>query len=136
MLLNAKFVIMVNPYDLTDLTDRIYATVKNLGLKNASICIHTPFSLASIGVMEYDPGLVKDFFRFINKILPLDSEYEHNIEWKDNFAHSYIKTLLIGNSVTIPFINGEFELDRFQRILLFNFADTKGARSVIMQMIY
>ena len=47
-----------------------------------------------------------------------------------------IKTILTGSSVSIPFIRGEFELDRFQRILLFDFDYKKRARSVIIQMIY
>lgn len=135
--INSKFLVKTNGNnDIVDLTHRIKLIVRKNKINNALVNVHTPFSNASIGIMEYDPGIVLDFFNLINKIVPDNEFYAHNAEWNDNFAQTYIKSLLIGNSVSLPFINGDFELDRFQKILLFDFNSKQGTRSVIIQIIY
>lgn len=135
--INSKFLIKTNGNnDIVDLTHRIKLIVRKNKINNALVNVHTPFSNASIGIMEYDSGIVLDFFNLINKIVPDNEFYAHNAEWNDNSAQTYIKSLLIGNSVSVPFINGDFELDRFQKILLFDFNSKQGTRSVIIQIIY
>lgn len=135
--INSKFLVKTNGNnDIVDLTHRIKLIVRKNKINNALVNVHTPFSNASIGIMEYDPGIVLDFFNLINKIVPDNEFYAHNAEWNDNFAQTYIKSLLIGNSISLPFINGDFELDRFQKILLFDFNSKQGTRSVIIQIIY
>ncbi len=134
---NYKILINTNgKNDVIDLTYKVKGALEECNVKTASVLVHCPFSSASIGVMEYDPDIVKDFSKLINSIVPVSFDYKHDVKWDDCCAQYYIKTLFIGNSVTVPFVNGEFELDRFQRILLFEFNDRPIVRSVIIQMIY
>lgn len=136
-ILNLKFLINTNGNnDVLDITENAKEKILSKNVLNGLIHIYTPLSRAGIKIMEYDPGIVKDLNNFLEKIIPEQNEYFHDIEWKDNFANSYIKSALIGNGVCVPFIEGDFELDRFQRILFVDFDDTKGARSVIIQIIY
>lgn len=136
-ILNLKFLINTNGNnDVLDITENAKEKILSKNILNGLIHIYTPLSRAGIKIMEYDPGIVKDLNNFLEKIIPEQNEYFHDIEWKDNFANGYIKSALIGNGVCIPFIEGDFELDRFQRILFVDFDDTKGTRSVIIQIIY
>lgn len=134
--ISSKLLVNTNGNDILDLTSKVKKIVRSNRVKNALVCVHVPLSTASVGVMEYDPGIVKDFFNLVNRIIPVDKIYAHNIEWEDNYAHMYMKALLTGNSVSVPFVNGEFELDRFQKILLFDFNNKPSVKSVIIQMIY
>lgn len=136
-ILNLKFLINTNGNnDVLDITENVKEKILSKNILNGLIHIYTPLSRAGIKIMEYDPGIVKDLNNFLEKIIPKQNKYFHDIEWKDNFANGYIKSALIGNGVCIPFIEGDFELDRFQRILFVDFDDTKGTRSVIIQIIY
>lgn len=136
-ILNLKFLINTNGNnDVLDITENAKEKILSKNILNGLIHIYTPLSRAGIKIMEYDPGIVKDLNNFLEKIIPKQNKYFHDIEWKDNFANGYIKSALIGNGVCIPFIEGDFELDRFQRILFVDFDDTKGTRSVIIQIIY
>lgn len=136
-ILNLKFLINTNGNnDVLDITENAKEKILSKNVLNGLIHIYTPLSRAGIKIMEYDPGIVKDLNNFLEKIIPKQNKYFHDIEWKDNFANGYIKSALIGNGVCIPFIEGDFELDRFQRILFVDFDDTKGTRSVIIQIIY
>lgn len=119
----SKFVINSNGNDIIDITEKVKSAVKKNNVQNALINVHSPFSSASVVVMEYTPELTVDFSYFTEKLIR-------------NESAPYIKTAFIGNSATIPFVSGEFELDRFQRILLLDFDDKKRARSVIIQIIY
>ena len=119
----SKFVINSNGNDIIDITEKVKATILKNQINNALVNIHSPFSSSSIGVFEYTPEIVEEFLNFSNKITSTKN-------------HHHIKSLIVGNSATVPFVGGEFELDRFQRILLFDFDDKKRARSVIIQMIY
>lgn len=123
----SKFVINTNGNDIVDITEKVKMAVIKNEIENALINVHSPFSSASIAVSEYSPEMKADFSYFIKNIVP---------EFQNRKNSSYIKTILTGSSVSIPFIRGEFELDRFQRILLFDFDYKKRARSVIIQMIY
>lgn len=135
--MNLKFLINTNGNnDVLDITENAKEKILSKNVLNGLIHIYTPLSRAGIKIMEYDPGIVKDLNNFLEKIIPKQNKYFHDIEWKDNFANGYIKSALIGNGVCIPFIEGDFELDRFQRILFVDFDDTKGTRSVIIQIIY
>lgn len=136
-ILNLKFLINTNGNnDVLDITENAKEKILSKNVLNGLIHIYTPLSRAGIKIMEYDPGIVKDLNNFLEKIIPKQNKYFHDIEWKDNFANGYIKSALIGNGVCVPFIEGDFELDRFQRILFVDFDDTKGTRSVIIQIIY
>ena len=127
MIKNSKFLVNTNGNDIVDITVRVKETIDKEKINNGLISIHSPFSSAAIGVMEYSPDMVKDFFSFVLTAAPL---------FKNGKDSSYIKSLLIGNSANVPYINGDFELDRFQRILLFDFDVKKRVRSVIIQIIY
>ena len=119
----SKFVINSNGNDVIDITEKVKAAILKYGVYDALINIHAPFSSSSIGVFEYTPDTVEEFLNFSKKIIKTKN-------------HHHIKSLIVGNSATVPFIGGEFELDRFQRILLLDFDNKKRARSVIIQIIY
>ncbi len=135
-LLNYKILINSNGNDVIDITQKIKDTVSNNANESALLSVSAPLSNVSIGIMEYDAGIVHDVLEFINKIIPKNENYAHNKQWHDNLADEFLKSLIIGNSVSIPFVKGEFELDRFQKILLFDFNSQPRAVSVIIQMIY
>ncbi len=119
----SKFVINSNGNDIIDITEKVKAAIIKNRINDALINVHSPFSSVSIGVFEYTPEIVEEFLSFSKKLIT-------------SLNHHHIKSLIIGNSATIPFVKGDFELDRFQRILLFDFDYKKRARSVIIQMIY
>ncbi len=135
--INTKFLVHTNGNsDIVDLTYKIKLIISEFDIKNALVSVHSPCSSTGIGVMEYNPDIIRDFSDLISKFIPYDINYKHNAEWNDNLADTYLKSLFVGCSVSIPFVEGSFELDRFQRILLFDFNSLSATRSVIIQIIY
>lgn len=133
---NYKILINSNGNDVIDITQKIKNTIPNDPQKSALLSVSAPLSNVSIGIMEYDAGIVRDVLNFINKAVPKNENYTHNKDWQDNSADEFLKSLIIGNSVSVPLVKGEFELDRFQKILLFDFNSQPRTISAIIQMIY
>ena len=57
----SKFVINSNGNDIIDITEKVKSAVKKNNVQNALINVHSPFSSASVVVMEYTPELTADF---------------------------------------------------------------------------
>ena len=58
-------------------------------------------STAALTTIEFEPGLVKhDMPRLLQKLIPEDDSYEHEMTWNDDNGHSHLRASLIGPSLT------------------------------------
>lgn len=133
---NEKFLLSTRGFsDIIDITSKVADIVRSGGEKNAIVHVYSPGSTVSITTIEYEPGLVKDFPEALDKIAPVNKNYEHDNKWHDGNAHSHIKASMIGNSITIPLAAGELELGRWQQVVLIDFDNKVRTRSVIVQIL-
>ncbi len=133
---NEKFLLSTRGFnDIIDITSKVADIVRSGGEKNAIVHVYSPGSTVSITTIEYEPGLVKDFPEALDKIAPVNKNYEHDNKWHDGNAHSHIKASMIGNSITIPLAAGELELGRWQQVVLIDFDNKARTRSVIVQIL-
>jgi secondary thiamine-phosphate synthase enzyme len=121
--------------DIIDITDDVSKAVKESKLKNGSVVIFVPGSTGAITTIEYEPGLLKDFPRMLERIVPKDIEYEHHKTWHDWNGHSHVRASLLGPSLTIPFINGALTLGTWQQIVFIELDVRKRERKLILQII-
>jgi len=120
---------------MIDLTTEISDFVKKSGILKGIITVFVSGSTGSITTIEYEPGLIKDFPEMLNRIIPRDLEYGHELMWHDGNGHSHVKASLLGPSLTIPFIDGKLCLGRWQQIVFIEL-DTRGRnRDLILQII-
>jgi secondary thiamine-phosphate synthase enzyme len=121
--------------DIIDITDDVSKAIKESKLKNGSVVIFVPGSTGAITTIEYEPGLLKDFPRVLERIAPKDIEYEHHKTWHDWNGHSHVRASLLGPSLTIPFINGALTLGTWQQIVFIELDIRKRERKLILQII-
>ena len=138
---NEKFLIQTKGLcDIIDITrkvdDAIKSAFKDDGTKNAVIHIFSPASTVSITTMEYEPGLIKDIPEILNELIPADRTYHHDKTWHDGNGYAHIRASIIGNGISVPFVNGELELGTFQQIVLIDFDNKPRTRSIIVQIVY
>ncbi|MHA1232399.1 MAG: secondary thiamine-phosphate synthase enzyme YjbQ, partial [Candidatus Helarchaeota archaeon] len=76
--------------------------------------------------------LIKDIENTLLKLVPKGAGYKH--DQIDDNAHSHIIAALIGNSLSIPIINGSAELGSWQSILFIEL-DGPRSRTVVLQVI-
>ena len=110
-----------------DVTEFVRATVERSSVHHGQVTVSTPHTTTSIVINESESGFLNDFRRTIDRVVPADIAYEHddhsirteNLE-EDEYinGHSHVRQLLVGQpSVTIPVVEGEVLLGRWQRVM-------------------
>ncbi|GBC75724.1 hypothetical protein HRbin06_01046 [archaeon HR06] len=120
---------------IIDITEEVKREVKATGLKDGIVCIFVPGSTGAITTMEYEPGLLKDLPKILERIAPKDIYYEHEKMWQDGNGHSHVRASLIGPSLTVPFVKGNLTLGTWQQIVFLELDIRPRNRRIIMQII-
>ncbi|NAL78015.1 secondary thiamine-phosphate synthase enzyme YjbQ [Nitrososphaera sp. AFS] len=121
--------------DMIDLTAPSSKAIQETKLQNGSITIFVVGSTAAVTTIEYEPGLRADFPKMLSRIVPKNTEYEHDKTWHDGNGHSHVRASLVGPSLTIPFKNNTLLLGMWQQIVLIEMDTRKRERQIIMQVI-
>ncbi|NOX97123.1 MAG: YjbQ family protein [Nitrospirae bacterium] len=121
--------------DIIDITDSVSVLLKDSGLTNGTVTVFVPGATGGITTLEYEPGLVKDLQRAFEELAPKDREYAHNNRWKDLNGYSHVRASLLGPSLTVPFIEGELQLGRWQQIIFIDFDNRPRSREIILQIV-
>ncbi|MEZ5009951.1 MAG: secondary thiamine-phosphate synthase enzyme YjbQ [Chitinophagales bacterium] len=78
-----------------------------------------------------DPSVRVDFENIFNRLVKEnESYYTHTLEGSDDMP-AHIKAALVGNSISIPITNHQFNLGTWQGIYLCEFRNRGGARNLV-----
>ena len=67
------------PGDIVDMTQQIAEAVKQSGVTSGTVTVFAPGSTTGITTIEYEPGLLKDIPQLMEKLIPSDKPYHHDI---------------------------------------------------------
>jgi len=123
--------------DLSDITREFVA---RSGVKHGQVTVYSQHTTTSIVINESETGFLNDYRRILDALVPEDTYYEHddhdlrteNLQ-EDEFlnGHAHCRQLLTGGtSVTIPVVEGEVLLGRWQRILFVELDQARDRRVV------
>ncbi|MEQ9233175.1 secondary thiamine-phosphate synthase enzyme YjbQ [Coleofasciculus sp. E2-BRE-01] len=121
--------------DMHDLTDKVNAIVKHSGIQTGMVHVFNIGSTASIGTIEFEPGLERDLPELLNKLIPPSRDYGHEQTWHDGNGHSHLQATWLGPSLTVPLKNGRLELGTWQQIFHLE-CDVKPRRRQVIVTIY
>ena len=120
--------------DIIDITDYARIALSKSKLNEGNCNVFSIGSTASVTTIEYEPGLLKDFPKILDKLIPVYSKYYHNDAWGDNNGHSHIRSAIIGTSLIVPFTKGQLILGTWQQIVLIDFDNRSRNRRVAIQL--
>lgn len=134
-ILTNHFEINTNGFnDIIDITPRVKSILQDSELKDGNALIFVPGSTAGVTTIEHEPGLLKDYPAFFEKIVPSNIEYEHDKTWHDGNGFSHVRAALQGASFTVPFAESRLLLGTWQQIILVDFDNRGRNRKVIVQL--
>jgi secondary thiamine-phosphate synthase enzyme len=119
---------------ITDITGQVQDIISNSNFTQGSALIFVSGSTAGITTIEYEPGLLKDYPAFFEKIIPANQRYHHDDTWHDGNGHSHVRASLQGASFTVPFANKRLLLGTWQQIVLIDFDNHPRQREIIVQL--
>jgi secondary thiamine-phosphate synthase enzyme len=121
--------------DIIDITDDVQNIIGKSKLKEGIICVFVSGSTATITTIEYEPGLMKDLPRMLQKIVPKGVHYDHHETWHDDNGHSHVRASLMGPGITVPFKNGKLIHGTWQQIVFVEFDTRPRDRNIVVQLV-
>ena len=119
---------------ITDITENVQSKLNSSSFSEGNVLIFVSGSTAGITTIEYEPGLLKDYPAFFEKIVPSNQRYSHDDTWHDGNGHSHVRASLQGSSFTVPFIHKKLILGTWQQIILIDFDNHSRNREIIVQL--
>ena len=121
--------------DIVDITDEVQSLIKKNNFDEGNVLIFAGGSTAGVTTVEYEPGLLKDYPNFFEKIIPSNLNYEHDNTWHDGNGHSHIRASIQGASLTVPFAEGRLLIGTWQQIVFVDFDNRSRKREIIVQLL-
>ena len=105
-----------------DITPRVKAAVTRAKVGEGLVTVSVAHTTAAVFVNENaDPDVQKDVLTALERAVPRDAKYAH----AEGNGPAHVKSILIGNSVTLAVRDGEIALGTWQGIYL---AELDGPR--------
>jgi secondary thiamine-phosphate synthase enzyme len=132
--------------EFRDVTDDVVQTVQKSGISNGMALVYSPHTTCAIVINERESGFVRDFEELVQGLVPEDRTYLHddmtirteNLEDDDHDVpngHAHCKQGLIASaSQTIPIVDGQLQLGRWQRVFFLEL-DRARDRRVLIQVL-
>jgi secondary thiamine-phosphate synthase enzyme len=121
--------------DVIDITAEVERVVAEGPLDDGLVTAFVQGSTAAITTMEYEPGGVADLRALLDRLVPVEGDYEHNRLNHDTNSHAHQRASLIGSSEQVPLASGRLALGTWQQLVLIDFDDRPRERTVVVQVI-
>lgn len=114
---------------LIDITDQVKQAVKDANIKSGVVTVYAQGATAAIMIQEnWDESVQTDVVNLLKQIIP-KGVWLH--DQQDGNGDSHLKAGLVGPSETIPVINGQLGLSKWQNIFFCEFDGPRTSRKII-----
>jgi secondary thiamine-phosphate synthase enzyme len=118
--------------DIIDITPQVQAVVSEAPVTEGLATAFVRGSTAAVTTMEFEPGGVADLRALLDRLVPVQGDYEHNRLNHDTNSHAHQRASLIGPSEQVPVLNGDLALGTWQQLVLIDFDDRPRQRTVVV----
>jgi secondary thiamine-phosphate synthase enzyme len=126
-----------------DITEAVIERVRQSGVRHGLVNVQTKHTTTAVIVNEYEPLLLEDMKRTLERLAPQQGAYRHNDfsirtanltpDEQEN-GHSHCKALFLRTSETLNIADGAIQLGRWQRIFLIELDSARKRTVSIMIM--
>ncbi len=114
------------------ITDRIERLVSESGVKEGLVLVNPMHITAAVIVNDNEGGLVSDFRKTLERLVPYNADYSHNVG-EDNAA-AHIWRQLMGHQVVMAITGGKLDLGPWEQIFYCEF-DGQRKKRVLVKII-
>lgn len=119
--------------DMVDITHETEQFVAEENLQEGQMLVFVNGATASIGTVEFEPGLLKDIPDMLERIAPMDMRYHHNDTWHDGNGYAHARSTLMGPTVILPVYKSRLVRGTWQQIILLDFDNRPRTRTITLQ---
>jgi secondary thiamine-phosphate synthase enzyme len=121
--------------DVIDITGEVQGIVQQAPATEGMATAFVRGSTAALATMEFEPGGVADLRELLDRLIPVEGDYEHNRLNHDSNSHAHQRASLIGAAEQVPVIDGRLALGTWQQLVLIDFDDRPRERTVVVQVL-
>jgi secondary thiamine-phosphate synthase enzyme len=121
--------------EIIDLTADVQRIISDGPVADGLVTAFVRGSTAAITTMEFEPGGVADLRALLDRLIPVEGDYEHNRLNHDTNSHAHQRASLVGASEQVPVVGGRLALGTWQQLVLIDFDDRPRERTVIVQVV-
>lgn len=118
-----------------DLTSRVAEVVVASNVRTGTVQLFNVGSTGSVGMIEFEPGLVEDLPAMLDRLIPPSREYGHEQAWHDGNGHSHLQATWMGPSVSLPVSDGQPVLGTWQQIFHLECDVKPRRRSIVVTVM-
>jgi secondary thiamine-phosphate synthase enzyme len=120
---------------LTDVSREVRAWLTKQGVRKGLLTLFCRHTSASLLIQENAaPAARRDLEAFFEGIAPEGGHYEHDDEGPDDMP-AHLRAALTQTQLTIPVLDGELALGRWQGIFLFEHRRAPHERQVVIHVM-
>ncbi len=116
--------------DMSDVTPELNRLVAAAEIQDGVLAASVVGSTGSITTIEYEPGVVEDLKRAVNRLAPPGDDYAHELAWHDGNGHSHVQAALMGPSIHLAVRAGRLLLGTWQQVVVLNHDNRPRKRPV------
>lgn len=122
-----------NREELVDITAQVHEVVHRSGIRNGLVNVYAQGATAAVMIQEnWDESVQTDVVNLLRKIIPRGI-WLHDAQ--DGNGDSHLKAGLVGPSESIPLLDGQLGLSRWQNIFFCEFDGPRDDRRVVITVI-
>ena len=99
-----------------NITQQVAHIVSQSGIGTGIAHVFNVGSTATVGTIEFEPGLQQDLPEILDRLMPPSRDYGHEQAWHDGNGHSHLQATTMGPDVTIPVAEGAPVLGTWQQV--------------------
>lgn len=116
-----------------NITPQVEAAVRTSGIKDGLVLINAMHITASVYINDDEPGLLRDYDEFLERLAPQSAVYRHNETGEDN-GDAHIKRQVMGREVVVAVTEGRLDFGPWEQIFYGEF-DGRRRKRVLIKVI-
>jgi secondary thiamine-phosphate synthase enzyme len=116
-----------------NITPQIEAVVQKSGVREGLVLVNAMHITASVYINDDEPGLLKDYDEFLERIAPHAATYRHNESGEDN-GDAHIKRQVMGREVVVAITDGRLDFGPWEQIFYGEF-DGRRRKRVLVKVL-
>ncbi|BCO08781.1 hypothetical protein GF1_11570 [Desulfolithobacter dissulfuricans] len=118
---------------LVDITARVEAAIRASGIHDGLVSVYAQGATGAIMIQEnWDQSVQNDVVTLLGNLIPR-GVWEH--DHQDGNGDAHLKAGLVGPSETIPVIEGELGLSKWQNIFFCEFDGPRRVRRIVCTIL-
>lgn len=116
-----------------NITAQVEAVLQASGVREGLVLVNAMHITASVYINDDEPGLLRDYDEFLERIAPHDAEYRHNETGEDN-GDAHVKRQVMGREVVVAVTEGRLDFGPWEQIFYGEF-DGRRRKRVLVKVI-